>query len=577
MLANDGATNPFPDTPLRVVAVRGVGGSDLPAGLSVSPSADRRVLTIDVADDAAIADAVVQYQVADATEDPGRFVWGTVRVSVRDRPEPVTALSLRSVGDRRLTLGWTPGVFNNAPIESFTVTLSSASTGDVVSSTTCSSSTCAVETPGNGRENAVRVAVTATNAVGTSDPTSLGLVVWSDLIPPAPATLASTPLDSGLRVSWTKPSDPSGASPIVAYDVTVGSVTQTVTVDRSDPAGTRYVQSIRASSIPNGTPVSFSVQSRNDFAGAAPQWNSASGSNTPAGAPLTASSPTADADRSSGTRVTVSWPGVFSGNGAAIQRYYVALSADGSLPSCSVAGVGDGEPRLEVSDPDGEFVAVGTATSHTFTGLTPNTDYRAVVYAYNGQGCTGSAEVSATPRQRPGLPSGATLSSRLVQIGDGSGLYSYTLDDVDYASGGGTPSYRYQLTVGGITRTGEAAIGELLIPTNGQWGQRPTLRLQVCESYGSDELCSDWFAYGQTGTVLNLNLIGLTSDGNEVFWDGAYLIDGVESPVLTYSCDNGTTWATVPAGPGRCTNTVPWHGIIVRAEIAGESHLNQLL
>src|SRR5690606_8877884 len=46
VLANDAATNPFPEVPLRVVAIRGLGGGALPAGISISPSADRSRLSV---------------------------------------------------------------------------------------------------------------------------------------------------------------------------------------------------------------------------------------------------------------------------------------------------------------------------------------------------------------------------------------------------------------------------------------------------------------------------------------------------------------------------------------------------
>jgi hypothetical protein len=574
VLANDRATNPFPDTPLRVVDVSGIDGGSLPAGVTVSPSGDRSVLTVSVSADAAIADAVLQYQVADATGDAGRFVWGTVRISVEDRPDPVTALALRSAGDRSLTLGWTPGAFNNSPIEGFTVTLLSAATGATISTTPCSSSTCTVSTPGNGRENAVRVRVTVQNAVGSSEATELGAAVWSDLIPPAPENLTSTPLDGGLRVSWTKPADTSAASPITAYDVTVGGVTQTVSVNRGDPVGTRYVRSVTDASIPNGTPVAVTVQSRNDFAGAAPRWNRVEGSNTPAGAPLAVAAPTADADRTSGDRITVAWRGAFSGNGAAVQKYYVALTSDGTLPSCRVEGVADGDPRVVLADPQGEFVDVGTATTRTFDGLSPNTDYRAVVYAYNGQGCTGSAEVSATPLQRPGTPS----ASFGPLAGFSSGLYSYAAD-VSYASGGGAASttIAYRATGAGVTSSGTLSGEGFVIPDDRQYGYVLQVQFQVCETFGAGRLCSDWSDPIPTPeAVVSTRVVASMVDLTLSFVGGSPL-GGQPGPYLQYSCDNFAT-PGIPLGEtGSCENTAQTRGNIwVRVTIPGQpTHADQ--
>src|SRR5690606_2789409 len=69
LLANARATPPSPATPLRVVGVRGLGDS-LPAGVSIEPSEDRSTLTVDVSSAAAPVNTTLQYQVADATDDP---------------------------------------------------------------------------------------------------------------------------------------------------------------------------------------------------------------------------------------------------------------------------------------------------------------------------------------------------------------------------------------------------------------------------------------------------------------------------------------------------------------------------
>ena len=65
--------------------------TSLPDGVSIEPSGDRsdpRRST--VAPDAAPVNTTLQYQVADATDDPSRYAWGTVTISVQDRPDPVT-------------------------------------------------------------------------------------------------------------------------------------------------------------------------------------------------------------------------------------------------------------------------------------------------------------------------------------------------------------------------------------------------------------------------------------------------------------------------------------------------------
>ena len=155
VLANDEVNNPFPETPLRVVDIRGLDGSNLPDGVTVTPSADRSRLTVTIAKSAAPIDTNLQYQVADATDDPDRMVWGNVTISVQDVPDPVTNLHVTEFGDRMLKVAWTPGQFNNSPITEYQVTVANASDGSTLSTTSCTTTAgCAVSTPGNGPSNA---------------------------------------------------------------------------------------------------------------------------------------------------------------------------------------------------------------------------------------------------------------------------------------------------------------------------------------------------------------------------------------------------------------------------------------
>ena len=129
VLSNDNATNPYPDTPLKVVAIRGLDGGSLPTGVTVTPSADRSRLSVTVASSASPGDTTLQYEVADATNDPSRYVWGNVTISVEDRPDPVTNVRTISFSDRQLTVNWNNGAANNSAIIDYQVIETDASTG----------------------------------------------------------------------------------------------------------------------------------------------------------------------------------------------------------------------------------------------------------------------------------------------------------------------------------------------------------------------------------------------------------------------------------------------------------------
>ena len=450
VLANDSATNPFPNVPLRVIAVQGLGSANLPAGVSVSPSPDNSVLSVTVSSTAAPINTTLQYEVADATNDPSRYVWGTVVISVQDRPSPVTNVQVTQIANHAITVTWSPGAFNNSPITGFQVTATSAATGQTVGTTACPNTVCTIQTPGNGSQNAVIISVQAINAIGLSDPVNFINPVWSNVVPAAPTDLSATPLDQGLRVTWTKPPDTSGASAITAYIVTVGGVSTTVGVSTSDGVGTAYSANVTDPSIGNGVSVPYSVASTNDFYGGGVIWSQTSSSAIPSGPPVaSASAPSATPDLTDGTSATLSWDGIFSPNGKAISSYFAGVFAGGSGPQCSVSGVDTGNPVLNV-DPRTNYFKQVFGTSVTFTGLSPNTNYSFVVFAYNGQGCTASAVATATPRSRPGPPQ--DVSATVPTSSNGTGLFDIALTSITPPDnpGGASLSYEYQF-VGAFT------------------------------------------------------------------------------------------------------------------------------
>ena len=280
VLANDQATNPFPGTPLKVIAIRGLDGGTLPAGVNITPSSDDSVLNVSVSSSASPANISLQYEVADATNDPTRYVWGDVTISVEDRPDPVTNVRVTGFSDRTLVVDWNPGAANNSPITGYVVTDSDPTTGAFISSTNCTGSICSVSTPGNGPANSVHLSVVAKNLIGTSDSASDPTTIWSDIIPAAPTNLVARPLDHGLDISWSPPAD-NGGSAITSYVISVdGTAPETV------PASTLEVQITDSSGIANGSAVNYTVSAHNSAYGALANWNSASGTGFPAGPPL---------------------------------------------------------------------------------------------------------------------------------------------------------------------------------------------------------------------------------------------------------------------------------------------------
>lgn len=576
VLANDSATNPFPGKPLKVVGVRGLASSNLPAGVTITPSADNSRLTVQVSDAAAPTDVTLQYEVADATGDADRYTWGTVTVSVQDRPEPVSNVQVTSFADRALGFSWIPGAFNNSPITGFQVTVARAGSGQVVSTTTCTTTSCVVPTPGNGMDNAVVVSVSARNALGLSDPTAYAEPVWSDVVPNAPAGVAVRSLDHGLRFTWSKPADAPGASAITSYQISVGGLTTSLSAGRADAVGTGYALNVTDASIPNGASVGFSISSRNDFYAGRATWNQTQGSGVPAGAPLqTGTAPVATPSTTDGRSATLSWSGVFSDNGAGIVDYFAAVYEAGAAPSCTVTGVENGNPVLNVDRQSSSFIRTSSGQV-TFSGLTPGRNYSFLVYAYNGQGCTASPVVTAVPRQAPSTPTGAQVSG---PTDNGSGLWDFTLDGLTYTpgSGGGETQVTYTITgANGVSESGTlSGTSGRLAPGAGHYGTPLKLTIvKVCELYsGGSPLCNDPndtpFSTS-IGTAVSTVIGGAHFDAPTKTFTWTSWPTGSYNSV-TYSCDGGVTRSRMPAAgeTATCVATTPSPVLQIRVAANG--------
>ena len=492
VLQNDAATNPFPSTPLRVVAVRGLGGA-LPTGVSVSPSADNRRLSITVAAGAAAADTLLQYQVADATDDPSRYAWGTVQISVQDRPDPVTNVRVTGFDDRSVTVAWEPGAANNSPITGFRVEVFGAGSGESLGTSTCESTTCAVRTPGNGRDNAVRVQVSAVNNIGESDGRRLPDPIWSDVVPPAPDGLAAAPLDTGLRLTWN--AVPAGqGSAVRNYVLTVGGGSP---FDVSTSRCSSSQCSTDVMGLVNGSVVPFTVSARNDAYPALSTWTSSSGSGTPYGAPR-AGAISVDADSGSGS-VTVSWAG-FDGNGDAIGGYYAQILSVGATPTaCTVSSPAPGTP----TPPGGAGVREmkelgGGTTSTTFTGLNdPDATYRFVVWGYNRAGCVATETVSATLRPTP--PAVTAAPGDMVWTDDAQNVRDYLVRSVE--PGG----YSYEIrSPGGEWRAFDGS-GYPRQVLGGAFGDAVSFEVRACSEWGDLRLCGS--ALSQSAPAPSITLI----------------------------------------------------------------------
>jgi hypothetical protein len=256
--------------------------------------------------------------------------------------------------------------------------------------------------------------VRARNAYGDGTWSDASTAAVAHVAPSVPTGLAATAGDGEVSLSWTASS--TGAPP-PRYDIryrTSGSIDWTV-IAGSPVSGTSHT----VGSLTNGIEYEFQVRAANQDS--ANTWHrsgwTASVTATPATTPGKPSAPTV-AVRSA-TSLRVSWTAPPTGG-------------------TTWAGVA---------------LAVGTATSHTVTGLTPGTAYMFQVRATNGvgNGAWSDASASATPSAvpTPTVPAHTAPSSPTglsATAGDGEVLLSWTA-----SPGTPVPGYdiRYRTTGSG--------------------------------------------------------------------------------------------------------------------------------
>ncbi|MEH6780403.1 MAG: Ig-like domain-containing protein [Rhodoglobus sp.] len=511
VLANDASTNPFPGAPLRVIDIRGLGGGTIPAGLSIVPSSDNRTLTVTVSAAAVPGDVNLQYRVADATNDESRYVWGSVVISVQDKPDPVSNLGPSGFGDKTIMMRWNAGPSNNSPITSYRVTTRSG--GVVVNATECAGTTCEIATTGNGPSNSVKVSVVAVNAIGESEAVTLADSVWSDIIPTAPTTLSASPLDHGLRLTWNAVPTPAGGSAVDRYRVVVGGFETTLGLAQCD-ASTCIWETPSTWVLDNGVAVSYTVSARNAAYTALSVWNTSEPrSAVPAGPPIALAAPVASVVND--TTVNLSWAGAFNENGRPVTSY-TAAAYTGTQPTCAANGA--------ITSNGAKLVAVGTGSSATLSGLAPNSTYTMLVFASNGEGCTATPTVIAhTP------PAVVTALNTAGPVANGN-RFDFTMNggmmganplDSDY-------TLYYRLSGGTVPGTiyGPVALGSFLTADgNQQYGQDISVEVRACRSYGSGPICQpEWSAAFSLGVPVNPAVSGLafTSDNDVLNASGTF-------------------------------------------------------
>ena len=429
VLANDEATNPFPGQPLTVVQVTGTNGASLPDGVTITVSQNSSRITVDVAASAAPLDVNLQYQVADATNDPDRFAWSTVRISIQDVPD-APAKPLRqdnSFVNGELVLRITAPQPNNSPITNYRVTSSSHGSyvHDCGTSTICS-------LPGLTVGELYTFQVTATNAIGDSTASPQSDAYSIDYLPAAPATVtavptapASAPAGGSIDVSWSAVGTPSPGTAITGYTVVVVGVTSTTV-----PAGTT---SVTIPGLSSDVVYTVAVYARNGAqVTRESDWNRTSTTVHTVGPP-SAPSPAPQATSATTGDIEVTW-GASSSNGGGTVSYDIARVTGSATPAdCSAA------PALDT----------GVTSPYTDTTAVDGQTYTYFIYASNGSYCTAAGTGPTISLEAPGATSGGASITQHGSTG------------------------QFDILAGALSASGTVVKYQYLLSSDGTWRDLP--------------------------------------------------------------------------------------------------------
>jgi large repetitive protein len=306
-------------------------------------------------------------------------------------------------GDEQATVTFSAPGNNGAALTSYTVT---ASPGGAATTVTAPASSAVV--PGLTNGTAYTFTVVATNAVGSSSPSTASTAVTPAGVPGTMNAPTGMRGDTQAVISFVAPSDNGDA--ISAYRVIASPGGAFANVVSGATSAT-------VTGLTNGTDYTFQVRATNGVGNSI--LSPASAVVTPSGVPFTMVAPTVTAASESATISFVA-PG---NNGAVITQYTVAAS------------------------PGGRTVT-GTASSLTMTGLTNGTPYAFTVTATNLAGTS-----LPSPPSAPVIPLGppAQMAAPTAVAGEATATVTFAAPSND----GGTSIIGYTITSspGGITTT----------------------------------------------------------------------------------------------------------------------------
>jgi hypothetical protein len=345
---------------------------------------------------------VVRYRIADATGDVEREAEGRIRLTVQGRPAAPATPTVTSIQDRTVVLSWSPPVNNGAEITGYTVTSQNGF------SQQCASTTCTL----TGLTNDVEYyfTVTATNSVGTSDPSPSSGPARPDARPdqPQPPTLVFG--DESLAVSWVTP--PTPGSPVQSFNLEISPAPERGAASRYNVTG----NALTWEGLANGTAYQVRVQAVNR-APEPSEFSAWSATEVPARAPDAPGAPTTTPATPVGSQaqISVSW-GAPAANGDAISLYTLETLRGGALVNSQQVGGTSANVAVEVNETDYSFRVSARNKAGDGAFSTESAGRRGAIPPAAPTGVS-AAPTGANGTVNVAFTAGATNGSRSTEIG----------------------------------------------------------------------------------------------------------------------------------------------------------------
>ncbi|MHA7172200.1 Ig-like domain-containing protein [Arthrobacter monumenti] len=510
VLSND--VSPYDDAPLKVVEAvveTGQGSASVDGGtVAVTPSDDF------------VGTMVVRYTVADKTGDPNRYVDARVRLTVKGAPDTPGTPIVEEVRNQTVVLSWNPPSNNGSPIANYTVTGNNGVQQD------CGATTCTID--GLTNDVVYQFKVTATNAVGTSDPSPQSAEARPDAKPERPQPPKLTFGDGSVDVSWDTP--PTPGSPVESFNLRISPAPPGGGSSKTGVTG----NSLTWDGLENGVAYKVQVQAVNDAPDPS-DWSAYSAAEIPAGKPAVPQAPSTQRVKPVGnqSQLQVDWNAP-AGNGDPVESYTLQILRGGSV-----------QRSLEVA-----------GTSQAVTVPNAEADYTFRVSATNKAG-TSDLSAPSAPRRAFGQPGTVSnLSATPANTGGAGQAITVRFNEL-------SPSQRNGAKAGEINYRASFSDGRSMGISNGQTvggfdnGTRHSVQITAVStsdgaSYnGSASAAASTVPYGSPGTPSVSARSGSQGQKNVSFsWSPP---NTSTHDVARMQINFGNGWQSVPVGNGSKT------------------------